>query len=390
MKHALFFSLGLFLLLTSTALAQIKSAYFNVAQNQINEGNPLPSEEPFYLKGRLPGGIEMVVANIYKSSRSKKQAEEYHWKKPFDFAVNEYEIFVSQPLRSNDSYSIEFHFYERADLSQMEELRKSISSNLKSYILANLEVSRGKIRSLNSDKVMMVQLKEIVQKGLKNYKQFIGQDFDGFSDVVRQKLEQKDELKLRRAKFNIIGKKKDSQDNNRALYASKYIDELVQLLQSEAEQYMAGNMLSLVDIRNIRAYPTEKKRSTLPLNFGYGAFAIKRDFGETEYFNGPYAGVSVPLGNKTFTKFLGNASFSAGVFLQNFESSEGNEISGPFVGLPIYAGLGYKLFRVIRFNVGAVAINSEMLNGSEENFYIQPFAGFSLEFDLWLGLHDKR
>ncbi|MDN3668156.1 hypothetical protein QWY93_02255 [Echinicola jeungdonensis] len=389
MKHVLLFSLGLILFTSSSVLGQIKSVYYNVPQGQINEGNPLPSEEPFYIKGRLPGGIEMVTAKIYRSSKTSLQAEEYYWKKPFDFAVSEYEIFIAEPLRSNENYTVAFYFYERADQGQMDDLKSSISSNLESYIRANMEVSRGKIRSLNSDKVMMTQLKQIVQEGTKNYQHFIGQEFEGFSDVVRQKLKQKDELKLRRARFNIIGKKKDSRDNNRALYASKYIEELILLLQSEAKQYMAGQMLSLVDIRNIRAYPTEKKRSTLPLNFGYGGFAIKREFGETEYFNGPFAGVSVPLGNKTFTKFLGNASFSAGVFLQNFDSSEGIELSGPFIGLPFYAGLGYKLFRVFRFNAGAVAINSEILNESEKNFHIQPFIGFSLEFDLWLGIHDK-
>lgn len=146
----------------------------------------------------------------------------------------------------------------------------------------------------------------------------------------------------------------------------------------------------LVDTRTVSNYPTEKKPNTLPLNFGYGSIPIKRSLSSTEYLHGPYAGLSLPLGNKTFTKFLGNASFSTGVFLQNFESSQGDIISGELVGLPVYAGLGYRMFQVFRLNVGAVMLNFEQANTSMSNTYIQPFAGISLEFNLWLGLKDRR
>lgn len=102
-------------------------------------------------------------------------------------------------------------------------------------------------------------------------------------------------------------------------------------------------------------------------------------------------GLSLPLGNRAFTKFLGNASFSTGIFLTNFESSQGDRISGELIGLPIYAGLGYKMFQVFRLNVGAVMLNFEGVNGmGNSNTYIQPFAGISLEFNLWLGLKDRR
>lgn len=235
----------------------------------------------------------------------------------------------------------------------------------------------------------MAQLDKIVSDGIRNYSHFIHQGFNGFSDIVKQKLEQREEIRLKKAKFNILGKKKDSLDNDRAVYAYQYIDELIALVQNEADQYLADNMFALVDIRAIEAYPTEDKPSTIPLNFGYGGFAMKRSFSETEYFNGMYAGVSVPLGNKTFTKFLGNASFSAGVFLQNFESENGTKISGPFVNLPIYAGLGYKVFRVFRFNAGLVAATTETPGVSNDDFNLQPYAGFSLEFNIWLGLNNK-
>ncbi|QDH81371.1 hypothetical protein FKX85_20985 [Echinicola soli] len=369
--------------------AQIKSVQYDVVRNQINEGNPLPSEEIFYIKGIIPEGISYIESKVYQSSKNINKAETYTWKQPFNFQVNQYEILVTDPLRSNEKYTIELYYYQRADQAQMEDLKASVNHNLAAYIKANLEISKGKIHAYNSNKVMLAQLDKIVSDGIKNYSHFINQDFSGFSDIVKQKLKQREEIKLKKAKFNLLGKKKGSEDNERAVYAYQYIDELIALLQNETNQYLSDNMFALVDIRSMEAYPTVNKPSSIPLNFGYGGFAMKRSFPDTEYFNGMYAGVSVPLGNKAFTKFLGNASFSAGVFLQNFETENGSKISGPFVNLPIYAGLGYKVFRVFRFNAGLVAVTTETPGLSNDNFNLQPYAGFSLEFNVWLGLNNK-
>ncbi len=368
--------------------AQIKSVNFDVISNEINSGVALPAEEPFYIKGTLPRGIEFVKVKVNRPGKSEKQAESYGWKRAFDYEVNQYELFVADPLKSNTNYDLEFYFFERASEDQMEEVKEAIGKNLTSYIKSNFEVSAGGIKAYNNDQVMMTQLNQIVENGLEDYRHFLGRDFPGFSDLVKQKLDQRNKLKLRRARFNILGK--SDGDNEKAAYASKYIDELIAIVQNETDQFLSRSLMSLVDIRSVNAYPTEKKAGTLPLNFGYGAFAVKRTLGSTEYFNGPYLGLSLPLGNKTFQKFLGNASFSTGVFLQNFNASSGERISGPLVNLPIYAGLGYKMFRVMRFNAGAVLINMEDNTMGTKIDYIQPYVGMSLEFNLWVGLNNRR
>ncbi|AWW29736.1 hypothetical protein DN752_06155 [Echinicola strongylocentroti] len=387
-KFTIIFLLGL-VCTYQFAVGQIKSVHYDVVRNQINEGNPLPSEEIFYIKGIIPDGISYIEGKVYPSSKNLDKAETYTWKQPFSFEVNQYEILVSDPLRSSDKYTIELYYYQKADEKQMEALKSSINHNIEAYLKANMEISKGKIHSYNSDKVIMAQLNKIVEDGIQNYSHFIHQDFSGFSDIIKQKLEQRDEIKLKKARFNILGRKKENVDNERAVYAFQYIDELISTVQNEADQYLADNMFALVDIRKLQSYPTIKKPSSIPLNFGYGGFAMKRSFASTEYFNGMYAGISVPLGNKAFTKFLGNASFSAGVFLENFESKNGTKLSGPLVNLPIYAGLGYKIFRVFRFNAGLVAISTENAGETIDKFNLQPYAGFSLEFNIWLGLNNK-
>lgn len=370
-----------------TLKAQIKTVSYNVVNNEINSNNPLPSEEPFFIRGILPKDIQMVSVVMNRRGKNLKNADEYSWKRAFDFEVSQYEIFVSNPLRANEQYDLELLFYKRAEKEQMESIKASINKNLESYIRANLEVTGGGIKTNNSNQVVITQMNKIVEDALEDYRHFLGRDFKGFSEIVRQKLEQKDRLKLNKARFNLIGKNKE--DNDKATYAAQYISELIEVVQNESDQYLDNSLLSLVDIRTVSNYPTERKPGTLPLNFGYGTIPIKRNLASTEYLHGPYAGLSIPLGNRTFTKFLGNASFSTGVFLQNFESSQGDQIEGQIIGLPIYAGLGYKIFRVFRFNVGAVSLN--MNNGAGvSQHHIQPFAGISLEFNIWMGLNNRR
>src|SRR5690606_27132574 len=137
------------------------------------------------------------------------------------------------------------------------------------------------------------------------------------------------------------------------------------------------------------SYPTEKKPFHLPLNVGYSGTYFSGDFNNLEYDTAPFVGLSFPLGNRKFTKFLGNASLSTGVLLNNLVNGQNQEISGPLIGRPIYAGLGYTMFRVLRFNAGAVLTSSES-NNDTENLSFYPFVGFSLEFNLWLGFNSKK
>ncbi|WP_194774670.1 hypothetical protein [Pararhodonellum marinum] len=369
--------------------AQIQTVTFDVVQNTINAGVPLPSEEPFYIRGLLPEGIAMVKVKVLRQGKSPNSANEYTWKTPFNYEVNNYELFISDPLRSGDNYSLEFSFYQRADEDQVQALKDALRQNLRGYVRSNLGVTRRGITVLSSDKEMIENLNLIVREGTSYYLHFINKEWPGFSDIVVQKLKQKNDLKMKNARFNILGKNKDNVDDDRAVYGDQYINELTQLIEAEVDQFLSFDMLSLVDVREMENYPTEKKQLTLPLNVGYGGIAFNTDFNNLDSDTGPYVGLSLPLGNRTFRRFLGNASISTGIFLINMENSAGDTVSGPVVGRPIYAGLGYTIFRIIRFNAGAALTSTSGVN-SNADIAIHPFVGFSLEFNLWLGFNNKN
>ncbi|MFC0654931.1 hypothetical protein [Mongoliitalea lutea] len=366
--------------------AQVTGVRFNIISNEINNNRALPSEERFYISGQLPIGVEMVSLDVFKTG--KRSGQSYNWRKAFDFEANDFEILISNPLRNNENYDLIFQYFIRADEQQIDFVNDAITKNLEAYIRGNFEVRKSGIKSNNGLGVVQNQLEQIVIQGLMDYRNFLGRDFNGFSDVVTQKLNQSKQLKLKRANLNIL--RKNAGDNTKAQYADKYLEELTATVSNEVKQYLGNNLLVLADERKVLNYITEKKQNSLPLNFGYATIPIKRQLFSTEYLHGPYVGFSVPLGNRNFTKFLGNASFSTGIFLTNFEASSGESIKGDLIGLPIYAGLGYKVFQVFRFNIGAVMLNMDEVGGTGRQTYIQPFAGLSLEFNLWLGLKNRR
>lgn len=377
----------LLLVLPKIILGQVESVSFDIIKNQINNGMPLPAEQPFYIKGLLPKGVRMVLLDVHRGKLRDTPDHRYLWKAPFDFRVEDYEIYISEPLRSNKPYTLVFSFYKNASPQDLTHLRNGLHENLSAYIHANYQIDRRGFTSLSPRKTLITNLGNIVQTGADRYEHFIAADFPGFSDIVEQKIEQLEKSKLKNAKFNVFSGKKDL-DSAKVIYAREQIEELVDILKSEVDQYLAKDMLVLVDQREIADYRTEKLPSYLPVNVGYSGTYFSGNFSNLDYGSAPHVGISLPLGNRTFTKYLGDASFSTGIFLLNLEDGDGRTISGPLVQRPIYTSIGYKFLNVFRFHVGGV-ITSRTTSSSTEVISLYPYIGLSFEFDLNIRFNQK-
>ncbi|WP_154856501.1 hypothetical protein [Cyclobacterium xiamenense] len=365
--------------------AQYESVSFSAEKNQLNGGLPLPSETPFYLEGSLPEGIKRVEVQVFKSKKTENQADFYYWKAPYLRNPTNYELFVAYPLRSSENYTLKFYFYSASDEEETASLENALHENLESYIQATILAGKRGTETLSRPAAMLDHVNEIVWQGLKNFQHPLDQEFEGFSDVVKQKIAQLDRVKLKKARFNLLAKKTDPDIQDQALFADQLKQELIKLLKAETSQYLQNQMLMLVDVRVIDNYPTENKPYYLPLSIGYAGTYFRGDFNNLDYGTSAFGGISLPLANKNFTKVLGNASISTGVFFSNMRDSNEREISGPLIGRPVYVGLGYSFFRVLRFNAGAVLTSTDV-NSNIEDVTIYPFVGFSAEFSLWLGL----
>ncbi|WP_083639148.1 hypothetical protein [Algoriphagus marinus] len=385
MKNLLFL---LLLLFGSMPLqAQIETINLDIVTGKLNGTNPIPAEKEFYIQGSIPEKIEMVKLTIYPSKKTEKAGYSYFWKSPFGYKELSYQVLVSNPLRSSQNYYLEFGFYQKAGKDQIDEVTRLISQNIESYLSTITTIKRGGIKFSESNEVILSNLEQILEKGSYYFELPNGEKFPGFSDISRAKLEQREKLKMGKAKYNAT--QVGENDNARAIYAAQYLAELNEILTAEIAQYLSPNMLVRVDEKIFRNYPTEKTANLIPINIGYGAISLSKGLPDQEFTHSPYVGFSFPLGNRTFARFMNNLSISSGVFISgNMENALNERISGP-IDRPIYVGLGYNFFRVIRLNAGGTFITTEQLGGMNVDSF-QPFVGLSAEFNLWLGFGKKK
>ncbi|HHN47624.1 MAG TPA: hypothetical protein ENN08_01585 [Bacteroidales bacterium] len=166
-------------------------------------------------------------------------------------------------------------------------------------------------------------------------------------------------------------------------------DLLIRQLKNEIEMIVNSYQYVLHDVVTIFNYPVEKKMNTLSLNFGYAGIYESGGFSDLNYYSGPYLGLSVPMGRKAFAgNFWSNTHLSTGIFLNNFETSDGNTISGPVINMPIYAALGYRAFRFIKVQAGATLLEEEKVSDGSKLLFVAPFVGLSIQFNFWVGLNN--
>lgn len=368
--------------------AQVTTVNLDLINGKINGGKPLPAEEEFYIHGSVPDKIEMVKLLIYPAKKAEKAGYTYFWKAPFGYKDLSYQVLVADPLRSNTDYRLEFGYYQKAGADQIVEVRSLIHQNIKTYLSTITTIKKGGIHFSESDEVLMSNLSRIVDQGAYYFELPNGEKFPGFSDITRAKLEQRGKLKMGDAKYNVTGM--TEADNARAVFADEYITDLESILFSEVDQYLSPNMLVRVDENIFENYATEKTANSLPINVGYGAISLSKGLPEQEFVTSPYAGISFPLGNRTFAKFMNNLSVSTGFFLSgDIRNQLDEKISGPVLDRPLYLGLGYNFFRFIRLNAGGTFITTEQLDGMNQKSF-QPFVGVSAEFNIWLGIGSKK
>lgn len=371
--------------------AQTSTVYYDVVQNTLNEGSPLPAETPFQLRSNLPENVVFVEVDIHRGEQRGNPDFSYSWKKPFNFEVNEWGLKVADPLRGNDNYTFVFKYFVKAGQNQMQRLEAGVHKNLEAYINANFEVRRRSFSVMSGKREMMKNLNKIMCDGVNNYRHGTDAKFEGFSDIVAQKIDQIEGANLKRARFNVFGSRKNK-DSTRVNYAKQLIDELVSLVKGEASQYLNSDMFVLADTRLIQNQATENTPNYIALNFGYAGAPLGGGFSNLDYDVSPYAGISIPLGKLAFHPFLSKTSFSAGLMTQNMNDNDGNLISGPLVGRPLYAALGFKTLKIFRFNAGAMVASQEVTNMNNqvsENIKIYPFVGIALELNMWLGFNRK-
>ncbi|MCC9136766.1 hypothetical protein ACFSKU_10340 [Pontibacter silvestris] len=382
------------LLFSYPLFAQYETVVFDYDRAYFNEGKALPAESNFLLTGEAGQRVGLVEVVVYGSSDTNKEPLYKNvWKKRATGTDSRFTLPVNFPLRGNEKYTFVLNYYEPASTQQQEQLLNQLSSALDSYIDQSFVVSRSSVELRKHPKNMRSDMNTIVNQGLGLYKNQINYQFRGFSDIVLDKLEQINDLRLKKAKRNILATEGDDSRTLRLKYAQEQIAALKMMVNREVAQYANTQLLVLTDSKRITDYATEKTRNIIAINVGYGGVYYSGDFDNFTSATAPYAGISIPLGREPFSSaFWARSSISAGVFFKNLEFNEDNVATGPIVKRPVYVALGYRVLPFVRINAGATVLQSDQESNTISDFnvdrvFVRPFIGLSLELNFWADLN---
>lgn len=377
----------------SSAMAQYKTVIFDYEKNYFNQGQPLPAESYTMISGQVPADVELVEAEIYSHLKDgKKPLYTSIWKRSFSNAGQTFEVPVNYMMRGGSEYDIVLNSYRRSSAVEKENLKQTLNASLDAYIDGVVSVERRKLSIDKTSGHLVKDLNDIVERGSSLYLNKINFQFPGFSDIIKNKIQQLKSAKLR-AGMNVFSKEAYGKRREaRRMYSEKLIGELKAAVHTELEQMINTEMLVLSDNKVVRDYPTEKTRNTLSVNVGYGGVYFDGGINNLSYDHGLYAGLSFPLGRAALSPFWSRTSLSVGAFLNNMRDQDNNVVTGPIFGRPYYVGLGYRAFQFIRINAGAAFLETKQsdFNIDLSRVRVQPFVGVSAEVNLWMGLGNKR
>ncbi|MCA1763832.1 MAG: hypothetical protein ABR574_09130 [Cryomorphaceae bacterium] len=382
-------------LLSHAAVSQYKTIPYDYEKNRFGENQPLPAEQGWMLSGALPEDINMVELSIYYPDKTDKNpilTSDY--RRPPGSNTTQFTIPVNENLGGNKAYTLTISYFENASSEEITRLREMIREALSAYLELSTVANRNKVDLEKHPKLMIQDLDKIVKEGLVLYRSKLGTSFPGFSSIVYDKLEKLENMKLKKAKFNVLGKadtdKNEREQEKRVEYFRESLTQLADIMDREVGQYLGNNFYVLKQKRVVKNYKTEKTRQSLPINFGYAAVYYDGnvdeigDITDTQWSGAPMVGLSIPLGNPHLnSKFWSNSSISAGILLQDLDFGE-RTMTGPGVEKPLYLAFGYKTAYFLRLNAGTTILTEK---GNSSNVEFSPFIGASIEINIWMGLN---
>ncbi|RMG28670.1 MAG: hypothetical protein D6730_05130 [Bacteroidetes bacterium] len=390
-KIKLYAHILLLLLVHTAAYAQFEVVAFDMQNAYFNNGQELPADSKLIITGETSPDIKMIKVEVYKARSSKEQASLYQaiWRRTPNDASHSYRIPFNYKLRGNTDYDFVFTFYRSVTPEEKQALKAALMEAIDSYLTYSIKAKDTGIRLVKPARVVLNDMNALVTDGLKHYEFAEQARFEGFSDIVLEALKRSDD-------FSSLHTAAGTEAPN---LLQSYIANINSLIDKELSYMFNGEVMVVAEKREVSEYSTERTPRALALNVGYGGVFLDGELENVNYDAAPYVGLSFPLANRAYaSRFWSNASISVGVFTKNFTDDSGNELTGPIFGRPYFLGVGYNIFRFVKINAGATAVekvgSSTVGDGSAgvnvNAIKLKPFVGLSAEIDLWLGLREKR
>lgn len=379
---------AIFLFATNWATAQYKGVSFDYEKAVFGENQPLPAETHLMIQGDVSPNIGMIELDVLEPQGKDKRLPLYTsiWKRSKENTSTRFLLPLNFRLKGSAEYDIHIKYFRSISEQEYLQLKEALRKQIYTYLQQAIVVHKNTLTLAESRKKIIQNLDRIVYRHLKPYRNRMTMDFEGFSDLVEDKLKQISKTSLKKGKF-LFGK--ESKEEAKAAYREQLIDEFRAMIDAEWQQYMDTDWFKLTDNKYIDNYSTEKSKRTLAIQAGFGGAYLNGSSNSTSIGAAPFVGFAFPLSKRsTKARFWNNLAINAGVFLLDFEGANGNTVSGPIFKRPTYVGLSYKIFRFININAGATFLEDGATAGQVgsnlgNRVYIRPYVGISAQINLW-------
>lgn len=371
----------------SCLFAQERIVKVDFESGSFHHNPSIPYDEPFVIIGETGRDIEFVKVNISYEGKNYV-VHSFVWNRCENNNSETFNIVVPAILISNTKYDFDIITYKLLSKSQKEELLKNVENRVQFLLMNNIYFD-GKNVVVNKPKDVFNKIDQLIKESFKHYESKNLIPLQAPSALVLAELRKQSNFRFSRFFRRADHMETDGIANK---LITEKVEHLLSLISSELAPFINSQLVQHHRQANITAVETDKEPFTLPVNFGMYAWDKTVNINNTSEHNINFtlgAGITIPFSNKS--KFASRArlfdsfGLSAGVLLEPVVDNNGTEFVTPGVNLPVYTGIGFRMFKVIRFNAGVLVLGEKGSQGFN-NLLVIPTAGLALELNLWIGV----
>ena len=347
----------------------------------------IPFDQPFILEGEVFRDVEYVQVLILNEN-SEKPLYSYAWNRSVSNKSETFSMLIPGVLKSNSKYDFKVITYTLMSDLQKKNLTDNLRSRVSFFFQDNFQFN-GKEVIINNPASVYRNLEELIDEALKFQISKNSIDYSAPSKLVFDAIKAQSDFKFQKLLRKSTSLERDSLAN---VILETKVAYMTDLVMSEITPFINSDLVQHYRSIIIPSVSTDKEQFSLPVNIGMYAWNKSVSINDVSVQNTnftPGIGFTVPLSGRSTlaakSKLFDSFGYSMGVLLNPIRDVNATEFVTPGVDLPVYAGLGFRLFKVVRLNAGVLIVGEKGLQDFS-NLNVVPTAGLALELNLWMGI----